>query len=230
MKRTSGAAYLAERDKTADPKNAASKQLKPNWKAVGFGDFLREQGPRKPLFDPLLESECAGGSVSAKVAAEDAGPNSGLIPKCSWWQFCDDGPPTVVEESSVDLSKLKKVPLVALIAQVASKETINDASSNQGFTTAKSQSPWTAKISAGQQDLVRIRRPEGIRSTGVWLVATLQKEGDSWKVQATDELYPEKRLDAVVRLRFKDFIHDADKPEEEDPMAATRRMLEEAMK
>ena len=228
MKRTSGAAYLAERDK-ADPK-AASKQLKPNWKAVGFGDFLREQGPRKPLFDPLLESECAGGRVSAKVVAEDAGPNSGLIPKYSWWQFCDDGPPTIVEENSLDLSKLKKVSLVALIAQVASKETINDASSNQGFTTAKSQSPWTAKLFEGKSDLVWIRRPEGIRSTGVWLVATLQKEGDVWKVKAADELYPENRLEAVVRLRFKDFIHEQAEKEEEDPMAATRRMLEEAMK
>ena len=51
------------------------------------------------------------------------------------------------------------------------------------------------------------------------------------RVQAADELYPENRLEAVVRLRFKEFIHDqADKEEEEDPMAATRRMLEEAMK
>ena len=131
----------------------------------------------------------------------------------------------------MDLSKLAKVSLVALIAQVASKETINDASSNQGFTTAKSQSPWTAKVTAGKQALVRIRRPEGIRSTGVWLVATFQKDGENWKVQAADELYPENRLEAVVRLRFKEFIHDqADKEEEEDPMAATRRMLEEAMK
>mmetsp|Transcript_21242 Transcript_21242/g.39968 ORF Transcript_21242/g.39968 Transcript_21242/m.39968 type:complete len:230 (+) Transcript_21242:56-745(+) len=228
MKRTSGAAYLAERDKT--DQRTSSKQLKPNWKGVGFGDFLRD-APRKPLFESLLESEFAGGRVLAKVTADDAGANTGIVPKCSWWQFREEGQPIIAEDASLDLAKLKDVPLVALIAQVASKETINDASSNQGYTVAKSQSAWTAKVYAGSQDLVRIRRPEGLRSTGVWLVATFQKEGDAWKATAADELYPEHRLEAVLRLRFKDFINDKSEKKEdaEDPMAATRRLLEEAM-
>ena len=44
-----------------------------------------------------------------------------------------------------------------------------------------------------------------------------------------DELYPEKRLEAVLMLRFKDFVKKEEEVVEEDPMAATRRMLEEAM-
>ena len=125
---------------------------------------------------------------------------------------------------------MKGVPLVALVAQLAARETINDASSNQGYTTAKGPSPWTAKVLEGKTELLRLRRPEGLRSTGVWLVATIQKDGSSWKADALDELYPEKRLEAVLMLRFKDYVKEqAEEKQEEDPMEATRRMLAEAM-
>lgn len=124
---------------------------------------------------------------------------------------------------------LKGVPLVALVAQLAARETINDASSNQGFTTAKGPSPWSAKLLQGKTELLRLRRPEGLRSTGVWLIATIQKEGNTWKAEAIDELYPEKRLEAVLLLRFKEFIEKKEEKQEEDPMEATRRMLAEAM-
>jgi len=226
MKRTSGAAYLAERDRELQP---AAKQ-KPGWAARGFGDFLREPAPKKPLFDPLLSSPCEGGSIVAKVTTDDMGNEKAAMPKCSWWQFPTSGPPVIIDGNTLDLSEMKGVPLVALVAQLAARETINDASSNQGYTTAKGPSPWTAKVLEGKTELLRLRRPEGLRSTGVWLVATIQKDGSSWKADALDELYPEKRLEAVLMLRFKDYVKEqAEEKQEEDPMEATRRMLAEAM-
>ena len=87
----------------------------------------------------------------------------------------------------------------------------------------------TAKVLEGTTELIRLRRPEGLRSTGVWLIATLQKDGDSWKADALDELYPEKRLEAVLMLRFKDYVKEEVEEKVEDPMEATRRMLAEAM-
>ena len=225
MKRTSGAAYLAARDKELQP---AAKQ-KPGWAARGFGDFLREAAPRKPLFDPLLSSPCGGGSIVAKVTTDDQGNEKAAMPKCSWWQFSSNGPPVIIDGNTIDLTDMKNVPLVALIAQLAARETINDASSNQGYTTAKGPSPWTAKVLEGTTELIRLRRPEGLRSTGVWLIATLQKDGDSWKADALDELYPEKRLEAVLMLRFKDYVKEEVEEKVEDPMEATRRMLAEAM-
>lgn len=226
MKRTSGAAYLAERDGELQP---AAKQ-RVGWAARGAGNFLCELAPKKPLFDPLLSSPCEGGSIVARVTTDDMGNEKAAMPKCSWWQFPTSGPPVIVDGNTLDLSEMKGVPLVALVAQLAARETINDASSNQGYTTAKGPSPWTAKVLEGETELLRLRRPEGLRSTGVWLVATIQKDGSSWKADALDELYPEKRLEAVLMLRFKDYVKEqAEEKPEEDPMEATRRMLAEAM-
>ena len=229
MKRTSGAAYLAERDSQLKPVAKA----KVGWAARGAGNSLAEP-KKKVFFDPLLSSPCEGGVIVAKVTTDDMAneKEKAAMPKCSWWQFPSNGPPVTIDGTTIDLSEMKGVPLVALVAQMAARETINDASSNQGYTIAKGPSPWTAKVLEGKTELLRLRRPEGLRSTGVWLIATLQKEGGegAWKADALDELYPEKRLEAVLMLRFKDYVKETEKEQtEEDPMEATRRMLAEAM-
>lgn len=241
MKRTSGAAYLADRDKAA---GGDAKQQKTAWKTGGgFADFLREP-TKKIVFEPVLESPCAGGRVMAIVKPDEihGSADKALQPKCAWWQFQHTGPPVGPVESDVlDLSKLDKdVALVALLANVAESQTINDASSNHGFSTAKATPAWTARLGEGskeedRRELIRLRRAEGCRTTGVWLVACIIKEstcdGSSWTAQAIDEVYPEKRIKALLPMRFKDLVPAApEKKVDDDPMAATRRMLEEAMK
>eukprot|EP00930_Biecheleria_cincta_P062382 TRINITY_DN47856_c0_g1_i1.p1 TRINITY_DN47856_c0_g1~~TRINITY_DN47856_c0_g1_i1.p1 ORF type:complete len:243 (+),score=58.21 TRINITY_DN47856_c0_g1_i1:32-760(+) len=240
MKRTSGAAYLADRDKAS---NDEVKQQKTGWKTGGgFADFLREP-TKKIVFEPVLESPCAGGQVMALVKPDEqhGSADKALQPKCAWWQFQHTGPPVGPVESNVlDLSKLDKdVALVALLAHVSESKTINDASSNHGFTTAKTTPAWTARLGEGskpedRRELIRLRRSEGCRTTGVWLVACIIKEstGDtcSWRAQAIDEVYPEKRIKALLPMRFKDLVPAPPEEKEDDPMAATRRLLEEAMK
>ncbi|CAJ1385737.1 unnamed protein product [Effrenium voratum] len=243
MKRTSGAAYLAERDAASYKRSDAaafkrpdekSKPLesRPGWAARQYGNFLAEPPTKPKIFDPILSSTCPDGPLVAKVVTDDMGKEKAGMPTCTWWQFFADGEPETSRGDKLDLSQIsskKEVKLVALVAQMVAKETIDDASSNQGYTTAKGPSPWTAALWSEDKELVRIRRPEGLRTTGVWLVATLQRDGEGWKADAVDELYPEKRLEAVLMLRFKDFVKKEEEVVEEDPMAATRRMLEEAM-
>ena len=224
MKRTSGAAYLEERDRTSQP---AAKQ-KTGWAARTI-DFLKEPAKKYAIFDPLLSSPCDTGSIVANVTTDSMGKEKAAMPKCTWWQFPTSGSPVTKDGNDMDLAELKGIPLVALVAHLPARETINDASSNQGYTIAKCPTPWTAKLLQGKTELLRLRRPEGLRSTGVWLVATVHKDGDAWKAEAVDELYPENRLDAVLLLRFKDFVKEHAEKQEEDPMEATRRMLAEAM-
>eukprot|EP00931_Biecheleriopsis_adriatica_P044383 TRINITY_DN25398_c0_g2_i1.p1 TRINITY_DN25398_c0_g2~~TRINITY_DN25398_c0_g2_i1.p1 ORF type:complete len:243 (-),score=67.56 TRINITY_DN25398_c0_g2_i1:87-815(-) len=241
MKRTSGQAYLAERDKAAG--DGAAKQTKPGWKGgggFGFGDFLREHEPRKIDFDPLLSSPCEGSRLIADVKLEESisTGDKAVMPKCSWYTLQHNQPPVgPVESNSLDLSKVGDgVVLVVLVAQTAEKQTINDTSTNAGSTVAKAICAWRATLSEGpakdRKDLLRIRRPQGPKSTGVWLIAGFIRGSaeDRWHAEAIDEVYPEKRLKTVLPLRFKELVPPAEEKEEEDPMAAARRMLEEAMK
>ena len=226
MKRTSGAAYLAERDMTEKLK----PQPKIGW-AARTVNSVAQLPSKKPLFEPLLSSPVETASVVAKVWTDDMVmmKDKTGAPKCSWWKFMGDAVPEKVEGDTLELSGLKGVPVVALVARLPVRETVDDAATNTGYTTAKMPSPWTAKLLQKEQDLVRIRRPEGLRSTGVWLVATLRQKGELWTAEAVDELYPEKRLEAVLQLRFKEFIKKEEEAPSEDPMEATRRMLAEAM-
>eukprot|EP00442_Polarella_glacialis_P049911 CAMPEP_0115146754 /NCGR_PEP_ID=MMETSP0227-20121206/62894_1 /TAXON_ID=89957 /ORGANISM="Polarella glacialis, Strain CCMP 1383" /LENGTH=154 /DNA_ID=CAMNT_0002556513 /DNA_START=42 /DNA_END=503 /DNA_ORIENTATION=+ len=144
MKRTSGQAYLKERDDAAAAASGEGKKKKKGWTGAGggFADFLQEPLVKKIEFESLMSSECSGGRVIAKVVDEETLSNDlTTAPRCSWWQLQHSGPPVgPVESNQLDLSKLDAE--VALVAQVIGKETINDASSNAGYTTAKPPTAW----------------------------------------------------------------------------------------
>ena len=117
MKRTSGAAYLAERDAASYKRSDAaafkrpdekSKPLesRPGWAARQYGNFLAEPPTKPKIFDPILSSTCPDGPLVAKVVTDDMGKEKAGMPTCTWWQFFADGEPETSRGDKLDLSQI----------------------------------------------------------------------------------------------------------------------------
>mmetsp|Transcript_2611 Transcript_2611/g.6079 ORF Transcript_2611/g.6079 Transcript_2611/m.6079 type:complete len:247 (+) Transcript_2611:2-742(+) len=244
MKRESGAAYLAKRDAEAGegqaakrPRGATTLPLQRRTLGSSFVDLLLEGTHADVDFRPLLSSRCEGGRLAAAVRADGSSAEKTVKPRCAWWTLEHGGQPVGPVHSSVlDLAQLDKaVAVVALVADAEEegKRTVVTEHSDQG---AKATPAWTAALGEGaprpSRELVRLRRGDGVQPGGVWLVAVIAREaeGSGWHALAIDEVYPAKRLKALLPLRCKDLVKAAEPPAEEDPMEKTRRLLAEAMK
>jgi len=214
----------------------------------GFVEMMLEESSsrRSATEGQLLGGRCEKGRIEALVQSDGTSADKIAEPRSGWWML-EHGGTTVgpAESPTLDLSKLgEDVAAVAFVAEVANTErrTVREPSE---VATRKSLPPWEATMSAimtaeggsgsSLQRLVRLRRPDGVQHGGAWLVAVLTRElpgdGSGWRAEAVDEVYPDKRLKALLQLRCKELVRPGkeDRPKEEDPMEATRRMLAEAM-
>lgn len=221
-----------------------------NTPSDGFIEMIMEESNarRSAMENNLLGGRCESGRVVALVHSDGKSADKIAEPRSGWWMLEHGGTPVGPAESpTLDLPKLgDEVAAVAFVAEVANAErrAVREHSLNEA-STRKSSPPWEATLSAvvnaeggsgsSLQRLVRLRRPDGVQPGGAWLVAILTREkpgtGSGWRAEAIDEVYPDKRLKALLQLRCKDLVQPGkeDKPKEEDPMEATRRMLAEAM-
>lgn len=242
LKRESGAAFLAQRDgvsKAPKPSMDFRRMLGP----AGFAESLRAEAEAKAdrAFDALMASPCAGGIVGATARVDGVSTDKTAQPKCSWWQLQSGCPPIgPVESARLDLSKIDgEVGVVAITAEVtgSNKEKVRGGGVAEDTSTSlKTQPPWIAVVMEGDpkdpQQLLRIRRAEGVENGSVWLVGVFIRSAEDsakWQAEAIDEVYPATRLKKLLPLRCKDLVPPAPEKEAEDPMEATRRMLAEAM-
>mmetsp|Transcript_15238 Transcript_15238/g.39265 ORF Transcript_15238/g.39265 Transcript_15238/m.39265 type:complete len:246 (-) Transcript_15238:53-790(-) len=245
MKRTSGAAFLADRDK-GDAKEAKTKKgrsERSEWttgEGDGFVETLRAKDRIKAGYNSLLSSESAGGPVAAAVRSEDVSTAKTSQPQCAWWQLQPGIPPVgPVRSKILDLSQLdKEVSVIALVAEVvgaSEKATVTEAQEG-GSLTRSTAAAWNVTLFEGgkdeRKDLLRLRMPISPRPGAVWVVGSLTRGGpdEPWRAESIDEVWPLSRVKEMMALRFKDKVPVQEEKKEEDPMEKTRRLLLEAMK
>jgi len=242
QKRTSGQAFLAERDKASKEKEEVIRKRR-----LKTGGSLVEAAPYKVDFDPLLSSQCKGGRVKVLGQAEEAEEHK--WPKCTWWQL-EGGPgpkPLALANKGLDLAKVSKdVLLLALVAETPTEgsSSVREEDHSRLLSEEIDVHPWRVVVSErsadkSQCDLVRVRRIEGLQKGGAWFVALLVKtvgDAPTWSIQAVDEIYPLSRLRALLPMRCKELAPETAEAQgktaeaELSPGEQARRMLEEAMK
>merc|ERR1712060_779864 len=102
-----------------------------------------------------------------------------------------------------DLSKLDEdVAAVALVAEVAGVEGKAKVTEFSEIGYVKATPAWTAAVNAGSakapKPVLRVRRQEGVKPGGVWLIAAIVRtgakdSGTAWRTEAIDEVYPTQR-------------------------------------
>lgn len=244
VKRTSGAAFLAERDAVSSKKAAVITERRGGL----FSDMKRET----VNFREVFSSACSGARMAALANIEEE-MNKLAQPRCVWWRLKGASACPLEDESAMkgrlDLPKLAgEAPrCYILIAEVIGtggpKVKEHDADCLQ--VAQHEKKPWTVVVKDATPDkpteVLRLRRPAGIDETYVWVVGLLTRTGKdadvSWKIQAINEAYPANRLAQLLPLRVKELLpegfEDAEEPEEKKeltPQERAKKALEEAMK
>jgi len=246
-KRTSGAAFLAERDKTVAAerdKTAITKEKEQAKKRSSLFVNLDIRDEVKVNFREVLSEVSAGGRMMA--AAKSEAENTRLHPRCSWWKLQNGAGPLEGEDAGrgrLDLAKLgdKAAPAYVLVVEEQIIETLTKEHDCDRLQFREQDNiPWNVVLrepGAGKEPhvLLRLRRPAGVEKGYIWVAGILSRtpEGE-WKTEAINEVYPAKRLPALLPLRCKDLFTAAEekKPKKREltPAEEAQKMMDEAMK
>lgn len=237
---------MADRDANAAEKAALAEQRDREKRRTAFA-IVQEQ---EVVFNEVLASVCRGGRMQAVAKAEEADKTA--QPRCAWWRLQGDAAPLAGEDAAkgrLDLVRLADQVAQAyiLVAEVhgSGGPRVREHDADLVHSSMHAQKPWNVVLKEVHdqklEEVLRLRRPGGVEFGHIWVVGILLRTGTDkdrgWKMQAINEVYPAKRLSALLPLRCKElvpeFVADETAAQEEkelSPGEQARRMLEEAMR